>query len=366
MLFDFSAATVPDRVWATTRPAGTVSTFVDGKADSGSDRFSIARGEGRSGGDCLLVESIDDRAGLPGFWAIRGKTNGKIISTPRDREGYLTRNSERANRFAFDVRFDAGFRAKSSVTRTQNFQVGTYHYDPNKPGEVKESNNWHFYHQIAIRHDLAGGDWIRVVLNDVPQHQRSLSQYQTPKNPTVIAPYWEIATRLYLDCHPYHSDPEISRPVRMFVDNMEFYYEEPRAFDVRVPDSVDVSTKRRVDIPVLITNNEPADVMGTVAHRSRYSWQPKLRDESGADIHGKNVMIKAGETREFVLSFWPKEGMKIGTMLAHGMVFVPLGEQRPGNHSIADPRVMLHPSYGFSGPCDANIVGATTRLKVIE
>lgn len=366
MLLDFSTGQVPDRAWATNKAPGTVSTFIEGKGDSGIDRLSIASGEGRSGGDCLLVESIDDKAGLPGFWLIRGKTTGKVITTPRDRSGYLAYPGERANRFSFDVRFDAGFRAASSAKRTANFVIGTYHHDPSKPGEFKESDNWHFYHQILIRHDRAGDDWIRVVINDVPQHQRSLSQYRPPKNPTTVANYWEIATRLYLDCNPYRADPEIARPVRMFVDNLQLYWEEPRDIDVFLPDQVDVSTKRRVDIPVTITNRETADIVGTMAHRSRYSWEPKLRDESGADIHGKNVTIKAGETREFVLSFAPREGMKIGSMLAHGFVFVPVVEQRPGNHSITDPRVMLHPNYGISGPCDSNIIGATTRLRVIE
>lgn len=368
MLLDFSASVVPNRDWASSRPKGTTSTFVDPKGDSGQDRLSIARGEGRSGGDCLLVESPDERSGLPGFWIMRGKSTGRSVMTPGDRSGYLVRNGERANRLAFDLRFDAGFRAKSSVKRAENLVIGTYHFDPAKIGtkEVKESDNWHFYHQLLVRHDLADGDWIRVVVNDTPQHQRSLSQYRVPQNPTTIANYWEIATRLYIDCTPYGADPEIPRPVRMFVDNIQFFYEEPRGFDVQVPSAVDVSTKKRIDVPIQITNLEGRDVTGTIAHRSRYSWEPRLCDEAGADVHQKAVTIAAGESREFRLSLHPRAGAKIGMTLPHGIIFVPQDEQRPNNASIADPRVFLNSTFGFSGSCDSNSIGATTQARIIE
>lgn len=366
MLLDFSA--LPNKEWASKQPKDRIVNFVDSKSDSGSDQLSIAEGAGISGGNCLAITSVDDRAGLPGFWLMRGRSTGRAVANCKTAEGYLVRPGERANRLSFWIKFPRGFGAKQAASRTSNLVIGTYHFDPAKIGreDVKESDNWHFYHQILIRHDHAQGEWIRVVVNETPQHQRSLSQYRVPMNPTRSVPYWQASTRFYIDCHPYHSEPEIARPVTMLVDGIDFHYEEPLLIDAIAPEEAEVTTRERIAIPVVLKNRKADDVSGIVSHRSRYSWEPRLQDENGADVNGKNITIASGGERTLSLSFHPRSGLKVGTRLPHGLIFVPSDEQRPNNHSISDPRVWLHPSaFGFSGPCDSNHIGATILLKAI-
>lgn len=356
---------VPDKAWLGTQKA--VGTYVAGKADSGMDAITVARGEGRSGGDCLLVTSPDAKAGLPGFWVMRGRGNGRgSVANVKTDEGYLA--DSRVNRLSFWLRFDAGFRATSSAASACNFVVGTYHFDPALKGDRKESNNWHFYHQLVLRHDRAQDGWIHVVLNDIPQHQRSLSKYSVPANPTQPAgDYWNLLTRFYLDCHPYMSAAEIPHPIRMLVDDMQLTYVDPiTPATLTLPKSqATIVRGQTTTFAVELRNRTGAPLTGRVGHRSHYSWTPALIDPgTRKSVHDQRIALAAYESRTLELSFTPRETHRSGTSLPHGVVFTPSTDDRPENHSLADANVLLHRTYGVSGPCDSSPAYANIRLTI--
>jgi len=363
-LLDLSSG-VPDAEWLGSR--NVVSNYVAPKGDSGNDVFSIARGAGRQGNDCLLVTSPDAKAGLPGFWIIRAKGNGKgLVSGISNADAYLAAGQQ-VNRLSFWLRFDAGFRAKSSTSAAQNLHVGTYHHDPAKPGVKKESDNWHFYHQLLLRHDLAKGNWVHVVVNELPTHQRGLSNGFPVYNPTSPAGnYWEIATRFYIDLHPYFSDPEISYPVKMWVDDIRLEYSDPfaqvTASIVQSPASVAVGQPSRY--PVTLVNHTPNAIGGVIAHRSRYGWRPDLLDKSAQrSVHKQRVVLQPG-ANDFELVINVKDGAKPGMSMRHGVLFVPDSESRPNNSSHADSNVRIASGYQLTGPSDCSPVHASVRLTV--
>lgn len=363
-LFDWSQG-LPDKTWLGSTKL--VANYVAPKGDSGLDQLSIAPGAGRAGKDCLLVTSPDARAGLPGFWVMRGRGNGKgSVANLSTNDGYLA-GGQRANRLSFWVRFDEGFRAASSVKTAQNFNVGTYHFDPAKKGVRKESDNWHFYHQLILRHDLANGRWIHVVLNDVPQHIRGRSQYPPPPNPTQRAGnYWELLTRCYFDCVPYLSDAQVPHPVRMWVDDISLDY---------VPEYRDVSVQIRPPIHAIIAgqtttlrvevyNGLQQQVTGQIGHRSYYAWTPNLVDlRTGKSAHKSLVTLDPG-ANYFDLLLTPRSNVPRGHTLTHSVAFVPMSQLTPGNMSHADAAVQLDPYYGVSGPCDSQVASDQITLTV--
>jgi hypothetical protein len=376
VVMDFEDSTLHNAAWLDAQPGGTVATYVGTKSDSGTDLLLLAPGQGRNGGNALLVESPDAAAGLPGFWVLRNQASGTGgIANCYDERGYLLPRGARANRLDFWLRFEEGFRALSSSTVYQNINIGTYAYDPAKLGLEKtvESDNWHFYHQLVIRHDQAGASWIHVVINEIPQHQRDRDQYRVPENPTSLAGnYWELLTRFYVDLHPYFGDPEIGYPARMWVDDIRLsYVPEPAAVDVDIEgwfdgQEVGVLQGATVELAVTITNPGTSAISGTVAHRSQYPYSPKLLDAvTRLSVQGTLLNLAPGASRSLLLQFTPRDTIADGVNLLHGVIFVPTTEERPSNASQADANVQLYSNvYGISGPCDAAIPAASVRIVV--
>lgn len=363
-LLDLSQG-LPDAKWL--GATKQVANYVASKGDSGLDQLSIAPGAGRAGNDCLLVTSPDAKAGLPGFWVLRGRGNGKgSVANLSTNDGYLA-GGQRANRLSFWVRFDEGFCGSSAATRRHNFLVGTYHYDPEKKGIRKESDGWHFYHQLRLRHDTARGRWIQVVLNEIPQHIRGKSQYPPPPNPTRRAGnYWELLTRCYFDCGPYFGDPEIPYPVRMWVDDLKFDYVPPQeAVSVTItPPSRPVTAGQTTTMRVEIVNTTQAPIVGQVGHRSYYSWTPNLVDTTtGKAVHKATVTLAPG-SNEYQLLVTPRAGAPRGLTLSHSVVFVPASQLNARNASHADAAVELDPYFGVNGPCDAQVASDQIRLTL--
>lgn len=356
---------VHDKAWLGRQPAGTVAPYVAPKSDSGTDAMKLAPGAGRQGGDCLLVTSHSPEAGLPGFWVMVGKSNGRGgVANCGGNDGYLGRGLP-ANRLGLWLRFEPGFRAKSCRDAVQNLHVGTYHHDPAKPGVRKESNNWHFYHQLVVRHDLAAGEWVHVVLNEIPQHQRGRSKYAPPPNPTQDAgDYWDLLTRFYVDCHPYFGDAEKQYPVRMLVDGISLYQvsEQDQVACRIAPPRTPVVAGKTSTMAVTLRNKSRASITGVVGHRSHYTWTPSLMlPESGKSVHRQKLTLPPGDTQlEFCVT--PRIAMPAGSRLQHSIVFVPEQQLRPNGASMADPRVCLSESLGVSGPCDSSPASAVITL----
>lgn len=367
MLLDLSSG-VPDKAWLGKQK--TIHNYVEPRNDSGIDQFAIGRGEGRTGGDCLVVTSPANEAGLPGLWIVRGRGNGRgSVANVKTNEGYMATGP--ANRLSFWLRFDDGFRAKSSAATklTNNLHVGTYHFDPTLRGDRKESNNWHFYHMLVLRHDKARDGWIHVVLNSVPQHQRSRNGYQPPLNPTQEAgSYWELLTRFYIDPTPYFADAEIDYPVRMWIDDIQLMHvAEKTAVDLSLAaDRAVVKKQETTTFPVVVANRTDSPMSGVVGARSFYGWRPRLTDEStGTNMQGQVLALAPRETKTLSFSVTPDAVMKSGTSLLHGIIFSPDSERQPNYRSLSDPNVEVRESqYGISGPCDGNPSGATIRLSI--
>ncbi|MCH7728796.1 MAG: hypothetical protein IH991_20275, partial [Planctomycetes bacterium] len=156
-ILDFEDDVLHDEDWLMSQPRGTVAAHLAPKSDTGVDVLKLAPGEGINGSQALLVESKDDSMGLPGFWVLKNRSTGGSYDNIYDDRGYLLPRGMRANRLEFWVRFEDGFRAKSAALPNQypnwfNVHVGTYHHDPAQPGKVRETNNWHFYHEPWLRH----------------------------------------------------------------------------------------------------------------------------------------------------------------------------------------------------------------------
>ncbi|MDG2383402.1 MAG: hypothetical protein P8N76_17155, partial [Pirellulaceae bacterium] len=270
-LLDFETAEVPDADWLLEFPQGTAAAHVQAKGDSGANVFSIAPDAGRNGSQALLVESLDAGMGLPGFWVKQGIQNGGWVGQSNSDQGYFLPRGMQANRLEFWVRFEDGFRseyaADPDIYRTMD--VGTYHYNPGKnSSRVVESDNWHFYHKLVLRHDQAGDDWIHVVLNESPQDQRSGSGGVTLNPTSPAGNYWELLTRFYVDLSPYFSDPEIGYPAKMWIDDIQLsYVEEPELVEVTFGDSVDgqtliAETEVVRDLDVSVTNLSSSTTTG--------------------------------------------------------------------------------------------------------
>lgn len=357
---------VHDKAWLGRQPAGTVAPYVSPRGvDSGTDILSLARGAGRRGNDCLLVTSPSEKEGLPGFWVLIGKSNGRgSVANCGGNDGYLSRGAP-VNRLSMRLRFEPGFRAAASKTLTHNMHVGTYHHDPARPGVRKETNNWHFYHMLQLRHDLAGGDWVHLVLNEIPQHQRGRSKYGPAPNATRDAGnYWEILTRFYVDCHPYFSDAEKSYPVRMWVDDIQLQQVREQS---AVTCSITSPAKPLVagqtsKMLVTLRNRTSQPIAGLIGHRSFYLYAPALVDPTtGKSVHRQRLTLPPGETL-LELQLTPRSTVTPGSKLQHAVVFVPEDQLRPLNGSLADQRLQLSDTHGVSGPCDSSPAYDTITL----
>ena len=364
-IIDFEGEELRDKDWMLKQEDGFTGVFLEPKRDSGGDVLSLAVGEGRNGGNALLVQSSDQQMGLPGFWLKKGVKKRGFVGQSNGDDGYFLPRGIRANRLEFWVRFDDGFRekyaARADIHRT--IDVGTYHYNPaKKSNRVVESNNWHFYYNFVIRHDRANGNWIHVVLNQVPQDQRS-SAALVPLNPTSPnGNFWELLTRLYIDCTPYFQDPEIPYPVRMFVDDIRLSYVEPSDVTVVIENCVpgqmvNLPADKPVWLQATIQNASHSKVAGEIQLRGDRQLKVELLDfDTSRPITGQ-LSLRPGEARQVSLRVSLKKKMKPGRTFYVGLLFVPATGEMP------DPYLELRPIYGNSGALDMSNSGAFVRLE---
>lgn len=212
----------------------------------------VAPGQGRYGNDAFKM-TIYHSGSLPDFYLIPyDKLNpnpGVAYSTPAWADGYILPRGKRANRLHIWFKYPSGFRAASSaIPNAQvNYHIGTYHRDPGSVAAdgsniTVESNGWHFYHQIMVRHDLAQDQWVHICVNQRPTHKRDLSLPAV--NPTrAYGNYWETATRIYFAAHPYgpsgndpqNGDAQIPGPYDVLVDSIYMdYVEEYQPINIQI------------------------------------------------------------------------------------------------------------------------------------
>ena len=299
VLFDFEQPVLHDKAWLASQSNGTNGLFVQPKTGSSNSVLSLAVGKGRNGGNAMLSETLQASDGLPNFWIIKGQTKNNAVSRLYTKEGYMLPSGNRANRLEFWLKFEQGLRSSSSAAQPpkypnhNNYVIGTYHFDPALIGTGKavvESNNWHYYHQIWLRHDKAADGWIHVVVNEQPQHIRGRKS-ALPNNPTApYGDYFEILTRLYFDLTPYYSDPEKSYPIKMYVDDIALsYVDTSNGITVDMPGYskgvvIAQDSSKTVTYPVKVTNTSGNRICGKLSAQAPSWLQPKLTNISSTDV----------------------------------------------------------------------------------
>ena len=357
VLMDFEDSVLHDATWRDTlQPAGTAMPYVQGKGDSGLNTLRLAVGQGRNGGNALEVVSESASQGLPGFWVMPAKRGGSNLG---GYGGYSLPRGLRANRLEFWVKFPPNFRKANASAlppeypNSTNTHLGTYQFDPAVSGwdsRLVESSNWHFYHHLFLRHDKAQNDWIKVVLNTTPNHQRSLTGTRPPVNATRPAGnYWELFTRFYFDPTPYFSDPEIAYPFSLFVDDIKLtYVPEPKDVTIDIKNFVSghpVIIKQAIqkDFPFTLKNNTENPIAGTLALAAHYSLTPKVLNASDGQVVPESIILLAGQTREFILRVVPYSSLTDNSGGYLGVTFVPSSEIRKSdqysNPSFSDSNV---------------------------
>lgn len=380
VVMDFEGDVLKDRAWMAAQPSG-FSDFmvVPVGGDGGIDELSLGIGEGRNGGNALVVTSTSEASRLPGVWIFKARADGERIQTE---QGYMLPRDKRANRLSFWLKFDRGYRESSSMAQpptwpnANNFEVGTYQFNPeyigtNEYSGVVESNNWHFYHQLFIRHDKAQDEWIHVVLNQSPQHQRSVND-MIPNNPTQpYGDYWSLLTRLYVESIGYGDTPEIEYPFRMLVDDVELLYvEESEGISVEFnnlligtrQDAV-LSVEKSFD--VTLRNNSSKRICGNLVVATPRWMHGRLMSGAGVDISGEGICFDGDEIKSYKVSVTPESGPQNPIHL--GLLFTDSTQIHSDSFSRS---VSLSTPYlerrriPESGPNDAVVSGSHILINV--
>ncbi|MBW2733624.1 MAG: hypothetical protein JRH20_14645 [Deltaproteobacteria bacterium] len=384
VIMDFNDGIVHDALWLGSKPLGTVAPYLEAKADSGLSTFSIAKGAGPDGSDALEVTAPTSAELLPGFWILNGKSLGGSVGNIKDTTGYLLPQGMHANRLEFRIRFQPGYQATRAALQPpsypnhQNFNLGTYHFDPNRidgVNDVKESDNWHFYFQVWLRHDLANGEWMTVVLNEVPQHQRSLSALPPANATRPAGNFWELLTRFYFNTVPYDSDPEIAYPVKMWIDDIRLTFVEEAAplnveFAVGTGHTVGVSGSTLHQEGFRVTNTSSSSVRAVFALATPSWLNPSVSEVGGGSLsNGDVVVFAASEVREFTLEMTAKSELVAGRTDYAGVVF-SLEKQIQSDtqsrcRSLSDDRVerRWEPAVG---PFDGTSMGDHIRIEQLD
>lgn len=292
----------------------------------------LAPGQGRYGGDAFKMTMFNSGS-LPDFYLIpydKGSAiPGTSFSTPAYSEGYTLPVDKRANRLHIWLKYPSGFRQRTSsgTLVQQNYHIGTYHRDPGviaaDGSDVShESNGWHFYHQIIVRHDLAQDQWVHICLNQRPTHKRDL---KIPcVNPTrAHGNYWETATRIYFAPYPYgpsgadpqNGDAEIPGPYDVLIDSIYMdYVDEYHPVDIQIENwkegqIIDLLVATGSPLwNVTLTNTTNTTISGNIDIETW--WYEQLNREllSGTtNITDSIITLAPNEVRQYKMRFTPTD-----------------------------------------------------------
>ncbi len=384
VVMDFEDSVLHDEAWLLSQPIDTVDFFVGPKNGGGTNILSLGIGEGRNGGNALRVESHNTEMGLPGFWLFKSRNAGSYAARLYDTSAYMLPWGQRANRMSFWVRFDSGYRYNNGAAQPpqypnhNNFEFDTYHFDPNKIGVssgngVVESDNWHFYHQIYLRHDKADGEWMHVVLNQFPQHQRSINALPPNNSTRPGGNYWEILTRFYIEGKSYFADPEISYPFTMWIDDIKFsYVNETPEIDITFigfPTGQEIEVLKNVsrDFNIRIRNINNTQTCGEIANTAMYRLRDVLIDATTLDEIEGSFCLAALETRDYILRITPDDVITEGRTYNLGVAFAAdsqiLSDAESTARSFSDGNVERRADP--LGSHDAVVSGDFIRVVVV-
>lgn len=383
LLADFEDDVLHNKKWLTEQSNQFVGFIVSSQGgNGGTDKLSLGVGEGRNGGNALIVESLTPDAKLPGFWIYKAKNNLGEVARIYNQEGYALPRGKKANRLSFWIKFEEGFRSASAAATPpaypnhQNLHVGTYHFDPAQLGKasVVESHNWHFYFQVFLRHDMAGADWINVVVNQFPQHQRGRKALP-PENPTrPYGNFWELLTRVYVEAYPYLSS--VSYPVKMWVDDIELLeVDERNDIDVSFEafengEEVGVIRDQKSSYYINISNSSQHEVCGSLAISAPHWLGPKIYVGSDEAVDGNNFCLGGSESKVVLLTLSPPSSApenSLGSAYFSGVSFIANDQMDSGwgykNVSFSSPYVERR-WYPETGSHDAVVSGSFFRARL--
>lgn len=181
---------------------------------------------------------------------------------------------------------------------TANWNIGTYQRDPNQTlsaGTSTETYGWHFYYSII--YNMYDTSWVRVQLNQWPQHMRNLhgspSAYPCKPQGDMFSNW----TRGYFCGVPYTTDPGVGYPYSMWFDQWSFYYENE--YVTISPESGDSegTAGSALGYPIVVANTHPTETrefglfMSNELFRAANYWTYNVRlyaDTNGDGIHQSN------------------------------------------------------------------------------
>lgn len=379
VIASFNDSVLHDKAWFQNQPDGFVGFWVKPKTDSGNNTLKLAVGKGLNGTNALEVESSTIAMGLPGFWLFKSvNKNGSVRRIGTD-DAYFLPATHPANRLEFWVKFDTGYKLNAAASQPpfwpnhMNFVVGTYNVDPllNSVASPQiESNNWHFYHHIYLRHDKVNNGWIHVVLNQQPQHQRSVKD-GSPANPSIQTgyKYYQLLTRIYFDAFPYRSPSEIPLPYSMLIDDIKLSY-VPEDPDVTIAlqgaiqgSSITISKTSITTFNVTAVNNKPYQVCGKFDLTAPRYFTPSITGISPQ----QSQCIPANGSLNFNISFKPFTKKPSGLLAHVGITFVNdnliNSTSTEKNMSASDENIEKR-VFTKSGPHDAEVSYFTFNIVI--
>lgn len=304
--------------------------------------WNIAPGRGRHGRDAISI--ICKNSGfMPDFWIFAyersNPTAGVSLGLCSMSSGFLAPRGKKVNRLHMWCKFQKGFQATSAAATqtglaTSNYQWGTYTHEPGSipadgsSGGLSETRNQHGYHLFCIRHDEIDGDWVHIVIHEIPNHQRQYSQATPPKNWIAgYGGYWNSVPKMYFSPDPYGwdgpgtpfstypvGDSEIGAPFEMLLDSFYFeYVEENLPVEVKINgwnhgQQIEIDPLTSHTYTVTLRNTSESSVTGRLLYRST-STAPvanvtfTLRIAgTGTNAHNTDVTLAPGETKTYDLT----------------------------------------------------------------
>ena len=310
------------------------------------------------------------------FFIAPYKVNGSSFAEPGGDARYTLPRGMHANRLSLWMKWPDGYREANAAlsTTAQTVQYGTYAVDPNSP-KADESNGWHYYHQLKVRHDVEGvnGEWVNLVINQMPHHLRGVNSGKPVDNEqSQWGQYMELMTRFYIDCVPYALDPEIAEPYDVLVDDITMYYEEevkPVVIQIenfRAGQEVIIQEGVATDFAFTLTNTTGATVTGKLGKRAHGSSGVQLLDAGTlADVNLTTISLTADETKNYIMRVTPATSYAEGSIPRIGILWVPESFVTVNQASIADPNVeTTFNYYGFVGCSDATLCSSHLRCYI--
>ena len=396
--------------------------------------YTLAPGEGVNGTNAMKihVEREGDWADLScTVWEKSGSAPASSLPRPGLSNGYIVPPGMRANRLHIIMRWPAGFRsAQSLLTQTsgsvvQNYEIGQFCDTAGRhtfsPYVKVQEGEGHWYHQATVRHDLAGSNWVHLVLNDTAHHQRD---HKGDPPPSVMAGrggYWGSTSSFYFQPSPYNKyqipegagtgeyppDGEVTVPYDVYVDSIYTTYEEEylpiniqienwksgQKIFFRSPAAYDNSP--RGDNPPYYTSQWYTATCTnttnqTVSGRLAFKCTATLSDDLGLEFKATDLTTNVQDT---IVSFAPGEVKTYkfrtvnmnpywingdeGQVVYAAVIFVPTSEQTRASIGLqipsnTDPNHCFRPDVqGNIGPTDADICHANftivfTRNAIVQ